>query len=600
MEILPLPHKPTHDLIEIPCLTTEPYDGGKFDTYPDREGWGIRTAEEWDRVFNERSKEYLAFLQRWLILGSLEVFLGRKIDIYSVTQRRDDPSNLMFSTAGLLPFLEEIYHSTSWNSDMRSEAVGLVPIRINQDLCAGAEGVRQSGRLRLNDFIKHSKFEDPRDPKEALFTTLLFNVLLGPITAGLAKSDTAAEKYLKFAPMGTNMLLHGEKSLLYQRMRDDGWCPSELSMIFSRLSVVGIYYVSHITRPGSTKEHPTLRILPGALATAPVVRTKAEHTESGKLCTKYQCAVNQLNELKYQTKHTEECHDCYDMVADPDEVFKILKNGRIPLIRSIDRDCKSKSIPLIESQPDDVYVAISHVWADGLGNLRCNALPRCQMLRLSQLIRTLPSKVSKIDLFWIDTIGCPPDADTKSEAADDAAKQKAAEQKEAQKEAQNWAISRMRQTYKDACAVLVLDSWLQQLTIKPLSDTEILTRIVCSAWNSRLWTLQEGALAELLYFQFADAQYDLDDGVNRLTEASDMIVQTTITPMIYQRVHEFRRFRYFTDRVSKVMALTWALKFRSTSMLEDEPICLATLLDLDVTQIIQIPSKDRMARMEKF
>jgi hypothetical protein len=108
------------------------------------------------------------------------------------------------------------------------------------------------------------------------------------------------------------------------------------------------------------------------------------------------------------------------------------------------------------------------------------------MLRLSELIRGLPGCTLNSALFWIDTIACPPDA-------------------AGQNEAQDLAISMMRQTYEDACAVLVLDSWLQSLAIKGLSDTEILLRIVCSAWNSRPWTLQEGALANTLFFQFAHA-----------------------------------------------------------------------------------------------
>jgi hypothetical protein len=79
-----------------------------------------------------------------------------------------------------------------------------------------------------------------------------------------------------------------------------------------------------------------------------------------------------------------------------------------------------------------------------------------------------------------------------------------------------------------------------------------------------------------------------------------MFVQATITLMIHRRVYAFRRFRDLTDRASKVKALAWALKFRPTSMLEDKSICLATLLNLEVAQIIKIPSTDRIARMVKL
>jgi hypothetical protein len=174
------------------------------------------------------------------------------------------------------------------------------------------------------------------------------------------------------------------------------------------------------------------------------------------------------------------------MMVDEHENFRILNSGCIFLILPIDHSNKDRTVTVIESGPDIAYVAISHVWTDDLGNVQRNALPRCQMLRLSELTRSLPGCAPNSTPFWIDTIGRPPDV-------------------AGQNEAQGLAVGVMRRTYEDAYAVLVLDSWLQSLAIKGLSDTEILLRIVCSAWNSRPWTLQEGALANTLFFQFADA-----------------------------------------------------------------------------------------------
>jgi hypothetical protein len=73
------------------------------------------------------------------------------------------------------------------------------------------------------------------------------------------------------------------------------------------------------------------------------------------------------------------------------------------------------------------YIAISHVWSDGLRNPRINALPRCQILRLRDLVANLPRmRAANTDetadtnvqdnisvpqrqhlLIWIDTLCVP-------------------------------------------------------------------------------------------------------------------------------------------------------------------------------------------------
>ncbi|KAF8246365.1 hypothetical protein K440DRAFT_645088 [Wilcoxina mikolae CBS 423.85] len=294
------------------------------------------------------------------------------------------------------------------------------------------------------------------------------------------------------------------------------------------------------------------------------------------------CSMSQINEATYWTKHAEGCTGagCHDMVADEKDILRILKNGSIPLILSIDSEDidESCTITLIESGPHVEYVAISHVWSDGLGNLQRSAIPRCQMLRLSKLIRGLPGRASNILLFWLDTICCPPDA-------------------AGQNEAQNLAIGMMRQIYENANAVLVLDSWLESQAIKNMSDTDVLMRIITSPWNNRLWTLQEGALARILFFQFADGSYDIDDGINSLNSFNEVSPELLLKDSVKERVHEFRGFRRFADTLGlKLTAVAGALSCRSTSVDTDEAICLATLLDLDGEKIVRTPPQDRMLK----
>lgn len=89
------------------------------------------------------------------------------------------------------------------------------------------------------------------------------------------------------------------------------------------------------------------------------------------------------------------------------DVSMMLNSGHIPLISSINDDDNSGKIKLVAADLDSPYVAISHVWSDGLGNLTKNALPKCQLLRLSSLVQNLPQRSSRIDRFWLDTICVP-------------------------------------------------------------------------------------------------------------------------------------------------------------------------------------------------
>ena len=47
-------------------------------------------------------------------------------------------------------------------------------------------------------------------------------------------------------------------------MRSDGWCPSELSMMFTRLNCAGLYFMSHVERPNPARKHPMIRVHPAA------------------------------------------------------------------------------------------------------------------------------------------------------------------------------------------------------------------------------------------------------------------------------------------------------------------------------------------------
>ena len=70
-------------------------------------------------------------------------------------------------------------------------------------------------------------------------------------------------------------------------------------------------------------------------------------------------------------------------MVEEDDLVKIWTEGQIPLLQLSSDPATNDDVELVlqaASQADPTpYTAVSHVWADGLGNSRSNALPRCQL-----------------------------------------------------------------------------------------------------------------------------------------------------------------------------------------------------------------------------
>lgn len=215
-------------------------------------------------------------------------------------------------------------------------------------------------------------------------------------------------------------------------------------------------------------------------------------------------------------------------------------------------------------------------------------------------------------LFWIDTI-CVPVGTSAHEKA-----------------ARNKAVGTMRDIYERATVVLVLDSSLLQIR----SDTHIterLMRIVMSPWMSRIWTLQEGVLAQELWFQFEDKAMEssrlllshMEDvgfsfmpggGYKSWNDTSMMSAQPLrrLTIDIPKSLHGGNG-KTWTKSLFEVVDTRWrsinsATSDRTTSKHADEPICVAVLLGLgsaDIAEILEVPKLGddaalTTARMLKF
>ncbi|KAJ9236796.1 hypothetical protein DTO212C5_238 [Paecilomyces variotii] len=565
MDHLILPSNPAGFRFEVPILSMTNYDGGDFLTYPNRQGWGPFTVAEWQAIFDDPPDDFLAFLQRWLYFGLIHVRLC-PIDVKTVfLSHKRDQSGLPILTTQLLPAIAlQAVERTSGNDDHGVFALRLC-YNIHSNL-QGEWGHRRNDPESLQSveslyaFIMAEGPSDPRHPDHVLANMVLHD--FGNITTHWSPSgpNEIMNQSLNFHP-------DTSRPYMWMALRQRGWCPSDIMPMTKLFTVSALIFIANLTPSPVGEEHRMINIS----------NKEGYKPSSQRLCNELSCSPRQLSDDIYKTKHVDGCPGCDDIIADP---TTSLNRGRIPLIVSIDPGDDSAYVEFVDAKSDMSYIAISHVWSDGLGNVERNALPRCQLLHLSSLIRNLPGKAADTVLFWLDTLCVPPDA------AD-------------QKEAQDTALKMMRQVYENSTAVLVLDSWLMSTTCFQMSDTELLVRIFNAAWNRRLWTYQEGALAKAIFFLFRDDICDLDLTFRRCKASLDITTSTTIWPSLAAKYDSLRGFRMISsDREEALPAVMTAVAFRSTSQASDETLCLAALLNLDMEPILR--EKDVLSRMELF
>ncbi|KAK3690338.1 hypothetical protein B0T22DRAFT_537036 [Podospora appendiculata] len=288
-------------------------------------------------------------------------------------------------------------------------------------------------------------------------------------------------------------------SALRNRLLAAGYCPSRIEILSSTYTTAALYYFSGL-------------------------RSQDQGGKPHTQCTPTNCAVVHVDMDTYRTKHSDDCavlsmysndQVCRHIGPDLDTLRTIIESGDIP-IASLTVDRHGELHLTIRSRTSiPSYIAISHVWSDGLGNPTATTLPRCQLRRLYEQLRVVPqepgwahvfspdnlnllsdirpgwnprtlSAASSVH-FWIDTLCIPP--------SDKPLRQK--------------AIGSMGEVYAGAESVLVLDAGLQTLAHHALPTHETSARIAASAWMTRCWTYQEALLARRMFFQFQDGVFDI-------------------------------------------------------------------------------------------
>ncbi|KAI7971182.1 hypothetical protein EIK77_006998 [Talaromyces pinophilus] len=584
---------PAYAPLGIPCLSPDEYDQQDWLSYPERSGYDKGRLLNGD--FSQHSPEKTAvFLQNWLYFGTLWVVLGQngtKANYITI-----GPHGNRIITTKLLN--EHIDRRMLELKDMAQ--TGSFPVQSilqDIDMCV----------MTISRFCtSNTCWDDPR--KE-------FNNIW-PLTAEIDFSVRDLGEYLSIAllcewdkdfdrPCCFGSLSFPCAYLPISRMAKEGRCPSERKMLSSVFSSAAALFATQIKRP---KEPSWL-----------------DHSK----CSDTLCEARQVDESTYCTQHTKLNCTCTHMGPPVNEVVSIIQSGQIPLV-SIET-LKTSPFLKVNVEPftkGKKFIALSHVWSDGLGNPSQNTLPYCQVSRVKNILDDILAHFKASSLvnmgalsilgkkfrgptlsFWMDTLCIPV--------------------QEEHREIRHMAITSMKQIYENAFRVLVLDGEMQaSLQGTP---TEAFMRISLSPWTRRLWTLQEAVCAQQLYVKFADGIFDVHAEWEKSINVNTRKLGGWADPRRRQNFYrlppaearsiywKFRALRVnvvdkpeykmigmkitreieYADRViekrcAAIMQAYVAANYRSTSRKEDQFICMASLLGWDLSLLRGVPFGKRM------
>ena len=278
----------------------------------------------------------------------------------------------------------------------------------------------------------------------------------------------------------------GRVPLVTNRLRKAGWCPQEIETLekTSEMSFSCLIQASSLDRSTPTRAH-------------------GSHDTKDGLC-KCEVVDPKPGSTNLNQAHVEGCRrSCEGRISQDDwksvrdAVKRFVEAGQFPLL-TITKDSRDNFVVKVQSSPPkgrpQTFIALSHVWADGLGVQRGFRLPACQLLRVQQTVHQLIDdcklNFSKPVPFWLDTI-CIPKSDGQEPTAEEEA-------------LTGRALSQMAMIYQSAAGVLVLDQGMYSALFGGERPEATLMRIGHSRWMSRGWTFQEAAFAQHIYFKFKD------------------------------------------------------------------------------------------------
>lgn len=334
----------------MPFICKEAYDGGPFLTYPLRRkepnplaNGNEMVARDFNQVSSQTIAGLEAFIQTWLFFGLLEEIFGDLFDPSQFVR----PAASTNETRGVSKTSQRMSNLKSWM------ALGSPLVLDTSQLVSLLE--KWMNRIKVSENSQDEKrmqYEHVASCLRLTFTALQairhslrpdFNPWIRLSIASIGELlteavDSAYEiEYGKDNNCPGNWILVGEEPQMFDQMKANGLCPSE---------------IHRLRKP--TLKVQTLNFLSWLKKEVPGIR----HQD----CTERICRANHNNLGHYVAKHRHDICQCTNFFIDITETIRILTRGSLPLLRIMPGSTiEDIQVDVVEASSNLKYIALSHV-----------------------------------------------------------------------------------------------------------------------------------------------------------------------------------------------------------------------------------------------
>jgi len=471
-----------------------------------------------------------SFLQAWLYYGLLESVVGKKINMSYMMRPGDDNEELLYSR-NLHFCLRQVVHT--WRL-----ADNITKREMNAHI-TGELRLVQTWTSRLAAWSQES-IRSRRDDQYPGFVDLISQILPAIIRLAEAVMETRIWAFKGFAIENISGWQVPNSVLVTrrQRMCEAQWCDFQIQLLQETTNESTMeWYINQ-----DIKQDPT----------------------GHDACSPRQCLRNNVPPGTNPQRHRVSGCQCSPLMPDLIELQRILLAGDIPLVSVKTEEARPELMvhSFSKTDPQD-YIAISHVWVDGMGGLPTQGLLECQVRWLNTVVSQVPERTGEENKFWIDTLCIPREP----------------------KDVYYKALDRIREVYIYASNTLVVDRLIR--TCPPEAPTETLyAHIYMSAWMQRMWTYEEAALSRNLIFVLEGDRFHT---FKIKTQPSMMHTVSVVWRVL---AAELNRLRPDKDNFN-IGHVYRAFRWRLTNATGEEFLSVAGMLDLDTPNLMKAEGAER-------
>lgn len=283
---------------------------------------------------------------------------------------------------------------------------------------------------------------------------------------------------------------------------------------------------------------------------------KSQDHAGHEACTASACSRSNVDESTYRQAHVGGNCLCKPLVPDPQKVYDAIRLDHIPVIglEGSGRDMRL-AVHALSAETQNEYIAISHVWVDGIGGKTETGLNQCQVERLHALSCSLVK--SGNPLFWVDSLCIP--------------------RCENDRKLYVKALDSIKTVYSRASHVLVLDKGIQRC-LSNCSKEDLYAQIYLSGWMQRMWTYEEAILAKKLVFR-------LKDGFHTYSVTTSPTIRPVISVVFQSLASQLFRLQAPKDRLNVGHVYT-AFRYRTTNAKQEEFLSVSGILGLETWHLV--------------